>query len=280
MLSYEDIIFHPRFPDARRVYVHEMLKAHENNAKENQIFFDEGKAFVYFAIMNYYCAHDPEDRTSWPSMRMIKQNLEQLGLASGRRVHDIIRRLIDVGYVESSLVEKDRRTKLLRPTQTMIDRDLKTMVVYYAPLHVMFPDPGYPEPMSGDLAFQRGARQIGASFMAYARSFMAANPTIAFFFPRLAGMMILTKLIELSITCDGQTASRISFANIGDSFGISRTHVRKLLSEAQEHGLAELYGQHVILSPECRKGFDRYLADTMVGNDLVYRLWKQQQFDA
>ena len=277
MLVAEEILSHPRFPVARRAYVDEMLKLHENKASQNQIFFDEGKAYVFFSIITFHAAYVPEDRQTWPTIHSIKRNMEQLGISSGRRVHDIVRRLSDIGYVQSVVVEADRRTKLLQPTEDMLLHDLKTLVVYYAPLHVLYPDPGYPEPMLNDRAFQKVARQIGASFMAYSKQFIAANPAIAFFLPRQAGMMILTKLIELCVAPDGEGTSRVSFANIGDSFGISRTHVRKLLSEAEEHGLVQLNGKQVILSEACRAGFDRFLADTMVGNDLIYRLWRQQQ---
>ena len=64
-------------------------------------------------------------------------------------------------------------------------------------------------------------------------------------------------------------------ADLGTRFGVSRTHVRKLLVEAEELDLVRLTksgGQFVELLPPVLQAFDRLVADAMSGFDLCYQL--------
>ncbi|WP_247894388.1 hypothetical protein [Azospirillum sp. B510] len=272
VIAPEYILNHGNFSESRRVYIGEMLRLHENKAALNRLIFDQGRAFMFFTIITMHAGYRPEERQTWPTVEALKQHLEQLGLASGWRMHDFIRRLSDIGYVENLPVDGDRRVKVLRPTEAMLAHDRQTLNVYYRPLQAMFPVPGYCGILQGDPTFQRAAREIGFSFFAHAQQFITANPTIAYFLPRQGGMMILTKLMQLWLQHGDETWPKVSFVGMGDSFGISRTHVRKLLMEAETVGLVQRRGDAVMVTPEGRAGFDRYLADTMAGNDLVYRL--------
>jgi DNA-binding GntR family transcriptional regulator len=91
---------------------------------------------------------------------------------------------------------------------------------------------------------------------------------------REAGMMILIKLLQLAGP-GGESTASISYSDIGARFGVSRTQVRKLLEEAERQGLARLArGREpaVQLTPALVEAFDRFIADTMAGHDLVYKL--------
>lgn len=285
-LSPEDILAHPRFGAARAAYVRAMLSVHENQPTLNRLLIDGGTAFVFFAVIVMQAGYRPDDRTTWPTVQNLKGQMEGHGTASARRVHDIVRRLADIGYVQTARAESDRRTALLAPTEKMLAHDRMILAVYFTPLDVLLPEPGYPEPMQHDPVFQQIERKISAAFMGHANGFILANKTAAFFLPRHAGFMILTKLIDLALRQealgrDPDAPVEASFADLGRLFGTSRTHVRKLLMEAQDQGLARLDGPRIALTRECRAGFDRYLADTMAGHDMIYRLtYRLPPFDA
>ena len=274
--STEDILAHPRFAEARAAYMREILGMHENRTSLNRLLMDEGRAYVFFTVITMNAGYRPEDRASWPTVLRLKEAMEKNGIASGRRVHDIVRRLEETGYIHLFSAPTDRRVTLLGPTEKMLVHDQQALLAYYRPLDVMFPEPGYPEPMQRDPIFQRIARQIGFGFIKYSQAFIMANPTVAHFLPREAGFMILTKLMQLSLEQGVDAPLDISLTELGDSFGVSRSHVRKLLSLAETQGLARLGKGRAALTDAARSGFDRFLADTMVGNDLVYRLALQQ----
>lgn len=271
-ISAEEVLAHPRFDAARQVYVREILRFFENQPSLNRLLMDVGTAFIFFTIITRYANYVPNVRSSWPTMEQLKQEMETHGVASGRRARDIVRRLIDTGYVETQKMPEDKRATLIVPTEKMLAHDRHTLVIYYHPLHVMFPEPGYPEPMQRDRAFQRVARRIGLAFVGHSHEFMMSNPVGAFFFPRQAGHMILTLLIHLCQGQDDDAPPQVPFIKMGDIFGVSRTHVRKLLREAEEMGFVRLDGNRAAVTAACRAGFDRFLADTMAGNDMVYRL--------
>jgi DNA-binding FadR family transcriptional regulator len=74
----------------------------------------------------------------------------------------------------------------------------------------------------------------------------------------------------------GETAPlELSYSDAGARIGVSRTHVRKLLNEAQDRGLVRLTrgaSQLVEPKPALVKAFDRFLANSMAGHDLIYNL--------
>lgn len=272
VLSAEEILAHPRFPLAREIYIREMLQLHEHHPAENRLLIDGGTATIFFTVIIMNARYRADLRDTWPTMQRLKSEMEAHGIASGRRTHDIVRRLIDTGYIVPFKTPNDGRATLLAPTDKMISHDQRSLLCYFHPLHVVFPDPGYPEPMRCDRAFHRVAREVSFGFLAHAQRFIQANPVIAFFLPRQAGHMILTKLMHLCGDQNDGALPEVSFVKLGDSFGVSRTHVRKLLREAEEMGFVRLLGNSVALTAASRAGFDRFLADTMAGNDLIYRL--------
>jgi len=67
--------------------------------------------------------------------------------------------------------------------------------------------------------------------------------------------------------------------DIGARFGVSGTHVRKILQEADGQGLVRLTrerAQFVQVMPELVRAFDRFVAASMSGHDLIYNLALQK----
>jgi hypothetical protein len=112
---------------------------------------------------------------------------------------------------------------------------------------------------------------------AQAGQLMARHPLIFHFMRREAGIMVLIKLVELAGPDD---TTRDVYSDIGPRFGVSRTHVRKLLQEAERDGLVQVMhagGHSVRLTPKLLHAFDFFIADGMAGHDLVYNLARQAQ---
>ncbi|HEX3505465.1 MAG TPA: hypothetical protein VHU22_18935 [Xanthobacteraceae bacterium] len=86
-------------------------------------------------------------------------------------------------------------------------------------------------------------------------------------------MTILIKMIQLAGQNSGAEPLKISYSDLG-RFGVSRTHVRKLLEAAEGLDLVRLTkagGQFVELLPPVLQAFDRLVADAMSGFDLCYQ---------
>jgi DNA-binding MarR family transcriptional regulator len=200
--------------------------------------------------------------------------MSAFGLASPRRIADLVARLLKTGHLEQRLSPQDRRIRILIPTSKMISQDQDWLVSHYVPLQVLFPDPGYAPIMRRDRAFHLQHRRAAGSLLPLGARIMKRNSLVLHFMQREAGMMVLIKLMHLSgsradVTCE------ISYSDMGTRFGVSRTQVRKVVQEAEESGLVLLLrrgAQFVRLRPKLVEAFDRLIADSMAAHDLVYNL--------
>jgi DNA-binding MarR family transcriptional regulator len=274
--SPDEILAHPRFAAARAAFVEAVLAAHEGDHFRNRLLVEAMRQVTFNVIISLHLRYDPADRTTWPTPRRLKDELAMFGLASTRRIDALVSRFIQLGYVESHTAEHDGRMRLLTPTAKMMALDREWLAYHYVPLHVMFPD-SYLEPIAYHVAFQRAQRLAALEHSARGAEIMASNPAVMRFMGRDAGMLVLIKLVQMSVAADG--AADMSYSDIGSRFGVSRTHVRLLLEDAAEHGDVSLTGRGgrlAELKPSILKAFDRFLADSMSGHDLLYQLAREQ----
>jgi hypothetical protein len=225
--------------------------------------------------MCLYARYDESDRATWPTLRLVADSMATHGLASASRVHDLVSRLIKTGYLEQRAAPQDRRARILTPTEKMIAQDQDFLVSHHLPLQILFPDPGYGLIMTRDPAFQLKQRLVSRDLFALGAKILAGNPVMMLFQGRDAGVMILIKMIQLAKGQGGAVPLKISYSDLGRRFGVSRTHVRKLLEAAEELDLVVLTrggGHFVEMKPQLLAAFDRLVADAMSGFDLCYQL--------
>ena len=268
----EAILAHPRFPGARTVYVEAILGLYENDPFMSRLLIVGARSVVFFTILCLHFGRDESDCETWPTLGRLKQTVAPFGLASPRRVDDIVGHFVSKGYVASTPAPFDRRARVLAPTSRMLAHDLDWLAAYYRPLELLFPDPGYAPPLRHDPAFQQAARAVGKTMSGYAARLIAHNAPFLLFMTRDAGSMILIKLVELALRGDGSRARPVSFADFGERFGVSRTHVREMLRDAERANLVEMSDGGVRLLPPLLAGFDRFIADTLAGSDLMFKM--------
>lgn len=272
--SAEEILSDPQFRRARNELLGAMLSLYEHEPFLNRLLLEVGRNVLFVVVMCLDAAYDENERSTWPTLKYLKESMATFGLASPRRIADLVSRLIKTGYLKQVTSSADRRIRVLRPTEKMFAQDQDWLVSHYVPLQILFPSPGYRPIMSRDRVFQKHHRLVSRSLFPLAGQIMARNPTMMQFMTREAGMMIVIKLLQLAGP-DGDLTQAISYSDIGARFGVSRTQVRKLLQDAEENGLvtvAEGRNLSVRLMPALICAFDRFIADTMVGHDIVFRL--------
>lgn len=267
----EAILAHPGFHAARRLYVQGVLGLYEHNPFLNRLLIETGRSVVFFNILALHAAYDPDDRATWPTISLLKETVRPFGVSSARRIHDIVARLVQTGYVQSVPSPSDRRARMLTATAKMLVHDLDWLAAFYAPLQVMFPEPGYGPPMRRNPAYQKAHRKVALSMSAYAIGLMAGNPAMLLFMNREAGTMILMKLVQDLDNGVDATPRRSFFADVAKGFGISRTHVRTTLQDAQAAGLIRMTEQSIIVMPPLIAAFERFVADVLAGHDFMFR---------
>jgi DNA-binding MarR family transcriptional regulator len=273
--SSQEILAHPRFRLARDEFVKAMLALYEHKPFLNRLLLEASRTVLMSIIMCLYARYDEDDRATWPTLRLVADSMAEHRQASASRVHDLVTRLIKAGYLEQRPAPRDRRVRILTPTAKMIAQDQDFLVSHHLPLQILFPDPGYALIMTRDLAFQLKQRLVSRDLFALGAQILADNPVMMLFQGRDAGVMILIKMIEMTGQKGGAAPLEISYSDLGSRFGVSRTHVRELLVEAEELDLVRLIkggGQFVELKPALLAAFDRLIADAMSGFDLCYQL--------
>jgi DNA-binding MarR family transcriptional regulator len=274
----EAILAHPRFAAARAAFVDAVLALHEGDQFKSRLLVESMRQVTFSLIVCLHLKHDVNDRTTWATPRRLKDEIKTFGLASPRRVDALVARLVQLGYVESRLLEHDGRVRILHPTPKMMSLDREWLYYHHVPLQVMFPD-GYSEAIARDVAFQRAQRLVAADFSAKGAEIMANNPAVMRFMHRDSGILVLIKLIQMTKGSSTGGGKGLTYSDIGARFGVSRTHVRGLLEEAAQHGDVSLSGRGgrlVELQPSILEAFDRFLADAMSGHDMLYKLARER----
>lgn len=266
---------HPRFAVARRAYVEAALALYENDPFLNRLLIEAARQFVFLILMCLDAACDESDPTTWPTMRLLLATMAKFGVASPRSIHSIVQRLIATGFFESRRTAADHRVRILVPTARMLAHDLAWNAAHYVPLAVMFPDIDYSLPLGHDPAFHKAQRLAATVNFAYTAGQLAAIPEVMLFLGHESGIMVLMKLIQLAGERPEAWAAPISYTDLGHRFGVSRTHVRRVLDEAAARDLVQLLPRGVVLTPALIGAFDRLLAHTISVQDMTYRMAMQ-----
>lgn len=264
----EAILAHPRFEASRTAYVSAMLALYEDDKFMTRLLMEAGRSLVFSTLVGLHAAHDETDRTTWPTLGLVQKTIQPHGVSSARRVGDIVARFVETGFLKSEAAASDRRVKILTPTARMLAHDMERLAVGFVGLDAMFPGSRYEAPLRRDPLYQQAHRAIGRTMIARSQRIVATSPAMTLFMEREAGFMILMKLMQMS---QGPTL-RMSFADIGNRFGVSRTHVRAVLQDAARQDLVALTAQTIDVRPKLISAFDRFVAATMAHHDAIHAM--------
>jgi hypothetical protein len=204
---------------------------------------------------------------------LLKQTMGMFGLASGRQVDHLIARLCEVGYMETRPSEQDGRVRILRPTEKLRAHDREWMAAHFAPLTILYPQHDYGPVMRRDPQFQTAFRRASVPFLPIAAKLLKSTPDMLMFLNRAAGYPMLAALLQAAMRQGANAPIEVPYAEIGGRFGVSRTHIRDLLSEAEANGLVKLHargGRSVEILPRLWASHDRGTAGGMYLNDIIY----------
>lgn len=272
-ISIDEILSHPLFPKARKLYLDRFLAVYDGDPFLVRLLIESGRFVVYHLAVILEAGRDPERPETWFTVGRLKQLLAQFGLGvSQRQVDHLVGRLRSVGFLEISTAARDRRLRILKPTELMLAHDRDWLAAHYAPLTVLCPHNDYGPIMRGDAGMQILQRRVSLDFAMLGHKLLLSVPDMMLFFDRAGGHMVLAALLRAALE-EADARVDISYADVGDRFGVSRTHVRRLLMSAEETGLVRLRtrgGRRVEILPRLWESYDRSIAGGMFFHDLVY----------
>lgn len=266
----EAILRHPDFARARAVYLDNVLALYGDDAFLNKLLMEAARSVIFVIAICMEAGYRPDDRGTWPTIGNLKKALALFGLASPRRIEQIVARLVQTDFLESRVSPLDRRVRLLIPTARMLAHDQDWLIAHYAPLARLFGEADYVLPLRGDIGFQRAQRQIATDFFAQSAMVLLRNPDIMLFLARDAGILVLIELAR-EVVDQGTPTVELSLAQLGRRFAVSRTHVRQLLWAAEVRALVEIdqAQRQITLKPRLLESLDRFIAEGMSNHDLT-----------
>jgi hypothetical protein len=272
-IAYEDVARHPRFAAARKVYLDRFVDMYDDNPFLVRLLIETGRFAVFLTTIVLEAAQDPARRDTWLTIGRLRREMTSSGLASARHVDELVGRLCEVGLVELAPSPHDRRLRLLRATEAARAHDRAWLAAHFAPLAACYPQHDYAAVLRHDPQFHLRFRRAGAPLMRLGAKLMRAAPDMNLFFAHAGGYMVLAALLQAALATGDALSATLPYGDAGERFGISRTHVRRLLATAEAAGLVRLRergGRCVEILPRLWASHDRALACRMYLCDLVH----------
>ncbi len=272
-VALEDILEHGHLKDARRLYLRRFLGVYGNDPSLARLLVERGRFLVYMLTVVLEAAQDPARRETWSTVGRLKQKMALFGVASERRIDHLVTRFCALGYMKVRSCDDDRRVRILLPTSRLKAHDRDWLAAHYAPLSVLYPQHDYGPALRRDRQFQMHHRRACVPFLPLAAKLLLSVPDMMLFFAHAAGHMILAALLHAAMGEGEDPLAAVPYAEVGERFGVSRTHVRQLLVAAQTAGLVKLHargGHRVEILPRLWSSYDRAIAGGMYLNDMLY----------
>lgn len=271
-LRYDEILAHPRLADARRLYVDRFLALYAGDPFMARLLIETGRFLVFHIAVVLDTGHDPARKETWFTVGRLKRTMASFGFASERQVDHLVARLAAVGFLSSAPAEEDRRMHILKPTEKMLAHDRAWLAAHYAPLTVVSPSNDYQRVMGEDPVYQQEHRRAAIPFLPYSGQLLALSPDLLLFFKHPGGHLVSGSLIKSAMELGGRSAV-VPFSEVGERFGISRTHVRSILETAQSAGLVRIHGRGgngIEVLPRMLESYDRGIAAGMLVHDMIH----------
>jgi len=234
-LTLQELVNHPRLPEARKVYFDRFLKVYEGNRFLVRLLIESGRFFVFQLAAVLEAAEDPTRRETLFTVSRLKQEMGLFGFASDRQIDHLIRRLCAVGFLEQHQSPLDRRVRRLATTAKLRTHFGGWLAAHYAPLATLYPQHDYGPVFDCDSAFMAVHCRACPPFNPVSARLMGTIPDIMLFFNRAGGSLVMYALLQAAMEADDQRAG-VPYNDAADRFGVSRTHVRRLMEDAQATG--------------------------------------------
>jgi DNA-binding MarR family transcriptional regulator len=266
----EEILAHPRFAEARRAHIDALVGLFAGDRFVTRLMNDAGTITLRGLLVGFHAAYDENDPTTWATPGQVRKHIVDRGLASARRVDDMIARFRQARYISSVVSPADNRVRILTPTERLITHDRDHLAVYHRFLLDLYPGRGYEWTLGKDLRAQLAIRKALFYAMPQAMAFMRHVPVLMFL-SRDAGYLAFLLVAQAELA----GSDELSFTSMAQRLGVSRTHIRNLFVEAETAGYVRFgpkRSRPVEIMPVLRDAYDLFVADVQADQDKVAQI--------
>lgn len=262
------ILAHPRFAEARRVQIDGYLALYSGDPALNKLLVEGARHVIFTFVVCLAASQRDDDPATWLTLGKLQDVVAAYQVGSPGLVEALVTRMLDRGLLTSTPAPTDRRKRILAPTEALLMHDRDLLAVQAAPCAIIANAPGLTLVMARDPSFQQAQRIASLAAFADAMVLLGANPQMmALFVARDSGLLALYMLLSSALASPSGNVSTVTYQQIADRFGISRTHVRDLVTDAEAAGLMratdEAGGANVEMLPPLWPVVDRWIAGCM-----------------
>ena len=239
-----EIIGHPDFPEALRIYRSAMKETYRQRPGLHRYISGNRRFLVHTLAFYLHITRDRGNDTHGLTLKRLRAHCAAAGLASPGMAHlylQMLRAHRMIVVVETN----DRRFRRFEPTEKMIGQIREHTRANLAPVDVLFPELGALLEVDADPQFVFALRRVmGKAFFERGNA-MSRRSEIRYFQEKASGDMVLLDLMNAA-TGAGQLpqsrAVKIDFDACSEGCGVSRVHVAKIFNGAQRRGLVVIEG--------------------------------------
>lgn len=261
---------HPGFETACREFTRGAIDLYQGNRLLNTLVNDRGRMVIGNLALYLHYGCTPDDPRSGLTMSRLKTLCIEQNVCSTGRTEAIVAVMRLLGYLEAAPDVQDRRVRRLVPTERMIESYRNRWSLALAAIgHVLPVGKAAHNAMTRDEFPPALVHQLAEHYLAGLR-LLHHSTELSLFADRNAGILIMFSLLQAGAPGDEFPPRKpldISISALSRRFGVSRVHVRKLLSDAAAQGfIARPDGAEgpIVLLPKLATGAQNFLATTFL----------------
>lgn len=260
-VSAADLMQHPDFPTAVRLYVRMTLDACRQDIAVTKLFGNTTQHVAFSLIASLSArASQIEGAPPLTPSRLIAE-IGSMGFSAHGKIEALINRMVDQGLIERRRWADDGRVTLLQPTDAFRAMDGVLNKMHAAPAALLSQDPLVHAIATGDRSAMRLMRSAAMPNVEEAGAMLQRAPAIAHFVMSEAGWLILLTLVD-AIWRDDVPGRR--FEAIAKACAVTRPHVRNVLLKGRDQGLLlETAPRVFILAPAFVHVFESWVAEVL-----------------
>jgi hypothetical protein len=229
---------HPDFVRAMIASARGSVALHRNSRMVSWMLSDRARALLPYVVFYLDATSRDDDPRSGLTVSRAKALCAETGICSPGRAAACMALLQFGGFIMPAPASADRRVRRLVPSEKLKAVQRERLVRQFGAIAIVMPEVADALPLVGDTGFERAFwRHMGEQFIGGVRVLDYAD--LGLFAERNAGMVILFSLM-LAGQADDRTLPAgplaIPLAEIARNFQVSRTHVLRLLRDAEAAG--------------------------------------------
>jgi hypothetical protein len=255
---------HPALDQARLSYIDMLIRMFGADIGLNRLYMELGKTVISGVLLVLHARQDLRDPSTYVTLSALESIVVGNGFASRGRLRAYISRMEDLGLIGFEPHPVDRRRKWLVIHDKLIRNDVDIWANHVRILAMLDTHPLYEKIQAGDIDTIYKIRSVSLETLPLAASLFGDNVEFGGLMGFDTGLMVFILILDEARKKDSDGVVIVPYTRIAQTFGVSRTHVWKVVSFLEKADLVAVESKG---SAALRV---RPLADILLGRWLAH----------